>query len=250
MTQILLNAMAIPAVCELSRPVFKKLFLENGDLDATDKKALKDDIDRIRWLYTLKPSTINIPKFESENVEYQEVAILQIDLTNPTRVKRIATFMNKAIPYPLILLMNYNGTFCVVVANKRINQADKAKWLIEEEWLTDWISEISPTDIQAKFIADCALKNLSSLNVYAFYQDMVTRVIALNVASRSGTYDSATREKTESRRSQLREIVELERQSAELRAALKQETQFNHKLGLNMAIKERTNAIKCLEERL
>jgi hypothetical protein len=66
MTQILLNAMAIPAACELNKPVFKKMFLENGDLDATDKKALSNDIERIRWLYTLKPNTINIRSLKME----------------------------------------------------------------------------------------------------------------------------------------------------------------------------------------
>jgi len=250
MTQILLNAMAIPLACELNKPVFKKMFLENGDLDATDKKVLSNDIERIRWLYTLKPNTINIPKFEDGNVEYQEVAVLQIDLTNPARAKRIASFINKAIPYPLFLIFSHSGTFAVSVANKRINQADKAKWVIEEEWLTDWMSEESPTYIQSKFIEDCALKNLSSLNFYAFYQDIVSRIVALNAANRSGTYETPTREKTEARRVQLREIAELERQAAELRTALKLETQFNRQLEINMAIKERANAIKLLEKAL
>jgi hypothetical protein len=250
MTRILLNAMAIPPACELNKPVFKKMFLENGDLDATDKKALSNDIERIRWLYTLKPNTINIPKFEDANVEYQEVAVLHIDLTNPSRAKRIASFINKAIPYPMFLIFSHSGTFAVSVANKRISQADKSKWVIDEEWLTDWISETSPSDIQSKFIEDCALKNLSSLNFFAFYQDMVSRVVALNAASRSGAYEAPTREKTESRRVQLREIAELERQAAELRTALKQETQFNRKLELNMAIKECSNAIRHLEQAL
>jgi hypothetical protein len=250
MTQVLLNAMSIPAACELNKPVFKKMFLENGDLDATEKKALSNDIERIRWLYTLKPNTINIPKFEDGNVEYQEVAVLQVDLTSPARAKRIASFINKAIPYPLFLIFSHNGTFAVSVANKRINQTDKTKWVIDEEWLTDWISEASPSNIQSKFIDDCALKNLSSLNFYAFYQDVVSRVIALNAASRSGVYEASTRDKTELRRAQLREIAELDRQAAELRTALRQESQFNRKLELNMAIKECRDAIKRLERGL
>lgn len=250
MTQILLDAMSIPVACELNKPVFKKLFQENADLDTTDKKALKDDVERIRWLHTLKPATINIPKYEDSNLEYQEVAVLQVDLTNSSRAKRIATFVNKAIPYPLILLLAHNGAFAVSVANKRINQADKSKWVVEEEWMTDWISETAPSAIQTKFIADCALKNLSSLNFYAFYQDMVARVVALNAATRSGTYNTATREKMADRQHTLRNITELERQAAELRSVLKQETQFNRKLELNMAIKERADMIKRLEQGL
>lgn len=250
MTQTFLNAMGIPAACALDKPIFKKMFQENADLDVTDKKALKDDIERIRWLYTLKPSTINIPKFEDANVEYQEVAILQVDLTSPARVKRIAAFVNKAIPYPLILLFTVNGTFSISVANKRINQADKSKWVVEDEWLTDWIDETAPTEMQSRFIVDCAIKNLSSLNFFAFYQDVVARVVALNAASRSGKYDTATREKAEARQKTLREIAELERVSVELRSSMKQETQFNRKVELNIEIKKKTDEIRALEGKL
>jgi hypothetical protein len=34
----------IPEACFLNKRVFKKLFEENGTLDTTDKKALKDDV--------------------------------------------------------------------------------------------------------------------------------------------------------------------------------------------------------------
>jgi hypothetical protein len=250
MTKVFLDAMAIPPACELNKPIFKKLFLENGDLDIADKRALKDDIERIRWLYTLKPNTINIPKFESDGVEYQEIAILQIDLTNRNHARRIATFANKAIPYPLILLFSHDDQFSLNLANKRINQTDKSKWVVEEEWSTEWINTAHATGSQAKFISDCAIKNLSSLNFYAFYQDMVARVIALNAASRNGIYECGTPEKTADRRRFLSEISEMERQVAELRAELKKESQFNRKLELNVAIKERSLKIDALEKNL
>ncbi len=59
-----------------------------------------------------------------------EVAILTVDLNNPTRIKRIASFMHKAIPYPLILIFGHNGKICVSVAEKRINHADKSKLVV------------------------------------------------------------------------------------------------------------------------
>ena len=64
MIQDFLDSLGVPQKCFLNKTLFKKLFLESGMLDITDKKALKDDIDKIRWLYTLKPSTINIEPFK------------------------------------------------------------------------------------------------------------------------------------------------------------------------------------------
>ena len=49
-----LEQLDIPSSCWLDKPVFKKLFLDNGVLDATDKKCLKNDVARVRWIYTLK----------------------------------------------------------------------------------------------------------------------------------------------------------------------------------------------------
>ena len=48
--------------------------------DITDKKALKDDVGKIRWLYTLKPSTINIAPYLDDLHDYSELAFLQVEL--------------------------------------------------------------------------------------------------------------------------------------------------------------------------
>lgn len=126
-----LEHLDIPSSCRLDKPIFKKLFLDNGALDATDKKCLKDDVSRVRWLYTLKPSTINIASYSDDIREYPEVALLHVDLSNPNRVVRIAHFINRSIPYPLVLLFttetNEGISMSISLADKRINQADKEK---------------------------------------------------------------------------------------------------------------------------
>ena len=132
----LLQHLEIPKACELNKPVYKKLFLDNGVLGAADKKCLKDDVNRVRWLYTLKPSTINIAPYADAVREYPEVAILQVELANPNRIGRIAHFINRSIPYPIVLLftLDVDGQTSVALslADKRINQADKEKWVLED----------------------------------------------------------------------------------------------------------------------
>jgi hypothetical protein len=250
MIQGFLDSLGIPPKCFLNKTLFKKLFLESGMLDITDKKALKDDIDKIRWLYTLKPSTINIEPFKDQTREYDEVAILQIDLSSATRVKRIASFMNKAIPYPLILVFTHGDMVALSVADKRLSQADKAKWVVEDGWMTPWFNPSTPTQSEKQFMADIAIKNLSFLNFYAFYLDVKSRVIALDSARRSGTYMITTKTDTDTRLKNLKRIDELENEMAELRASLKKETQFNTKLKLNVAVKECQDAITQLEHKL
>ena len=250
MIQNFLDTLDIPQKCFLNKTLFKKLFLESGMLDITDKKALKDDIDKIRWLYTLKPSTINIAPYKDDIFDYDEVAILQIDLFSPSRVKRIASFINRAIPYPLVLIFTHSGEMALSVADKRFNQADKAKWVVEDAWLTHWFNPNAPTEAQQQFMSGMALPSLSFVNFYAFYTDIKNRVIALNAAARSGDYTLTSQYETDARLENLRRIDELEKEMVELRVSLKKETQFNAKLKLNVAVKERQDAISKLEQEL
>ena len=123
--------LAVPDSCLLGKRVFKKHFYEHGKLNAADKRTFVEDIDSIEWRYTLKPSTVNIPRFKNENYEYLELAILRVALTSRTRYKRIAEVMQKAIPYPLLILFNWKDDsdeqVALNIADKRINRADSNK---------------------------------------------------------------------------------------------------------------------------
>ena len=250
MIQSLYEHMAIPEACLLNKPLFKKLFQEHADLNSTDEKALKDDIRRIRWVYTLKPATVNIAAYSDDASEYDEVAIIQVDLHSANRAQRIAAFINKAIPYPIILVFSFADTIAISVADKRINQADSSKSVIEDAWMTAWFNPDTPSAAQQQFMQDLAFKNLSFVNFYAFYTDVKNLVLALNSAARSGNYQIVSAERTKDRHKILTKIAELEREILELRSALRKEVQFNKKLELNISVKERQDAIKQLEQDL
>ena len=116
MIDAFLSNLGIPGACLLDKPVFKKMFLDHAELDLTDRKALGEDVGRIRWQYTLKPDTINIAAYQDGEREYLEIAILSVELSSPTKAKRIAGFMHRAIPYPLILVFEHQRKVSVSVA--------------------------------------------------------------------------------------------------------------------------------------
>lgn len=242
--------MAIPKKCLLKKPIFKKLFLEHAKLDVTDKKSLQNDIKKIRWVYTLKPSTVNISAYRDDVREFDEIAIIQIDLTNTSRTQRIAAFVNKAIPYPILLVFRYADTIAISVSDKRINQVDKSKRIAQKELLTEWFNPIKPNEAQMHFMVDMAIKNLTFVNFYAFYTDIINRVIALNASVHTGSYKVVSAEKTRMRQERLSQIIDLEREIKDLRSTLNKEIQFNKKLDLNVYVKERQIAIKQLEQDL
>ena len=90
MIEALYAKMMIPESCRLGKRVFKKLFHDNAKLSSADKKALADDVDTILWQYTFKPTTIPIQPYEDDQREYLEIALLQVNLKQTGRVKRLA----------------------------------------------------------------------------------------------------------------------------------------------------------------
>ena len=250
MIQSLYEYMAITEKCLLNKPLFKKLFQEHADLDSTDKKALKDDIDKIRWVYTLKPATVNIAAYRDSVREYDEVAIIQVDLNSANRAQRIAAFINKAIPYPIVLIFSFADTIAISVADKRINQADKSKWVIEDAWMTAWFNPDTPSAAQQKFMQDLAIKNLSFVNFYAFYTDIENRVLALNIAEKIGSYVLISGAAVLDRAQALRELEQLEQAKAELQNKLAKEKQMGRQVAMNIKIKQYTDQINGLKEQL
>ena len=239
-----LRHLDIPKACELNKPVFKKLFLDNGVLNATDKKCLTDDISKVRWLYTLKPSTINIAPYSDQIREYPEVAVLQVELTSPNRVSRIAHFINRSIPYPLVLIftLDENGKTSVAfsLADKRINQADKEKWVLEDNIHSGWIVLGDQEKAEAEFLASLKITELPFKDFWSFYQALMARVIASNCSVHIGSYtlNGSVKDKGNSRLESLRELEKLDVQRTEIANKLKKEKQMGKQVELNTKVKK------------
>lgn len=257
-----LEILDVPSSCELNKPIFKKMFSEATDgkkaiLDTADKKALKDDVEKIRWLYTLKPSTINIAPYKDSEREYPEIAILHAELSsavsnkNPASnktVRRIAHFINRAIPYPLVILFTCEEdgaqSLSLVLADKRINQADKEKWVIEDSIYSYWINLASVSAAEMSFFESLKINNLPFTNFFAFFQALIERLVAIKCAEHSGDFslektgqlnEKASRAE---RLDRLRELERLEVQRSEISNKLKKIKQMGKQVELNTQIKK------------
>ena len=249
MVEMFYEKLAIASDCYLGKRIYKKLFYDNAQLNATDKKAFSNDIQDIQWQYTLKPETINIARFQDDQREYHEIAVIQVNLKEDRRAKRIAEVIQRAIPYPVLLVLVNGSRIALNVAHKRLSLADKEKMTVEKLFDTGWIDLESLTDSQKQFMDSCELKSMSFNNFYELYSDFVDRVIALNCAELSGSY-SLEPEKAISREEALEEIGQLQQKQAELRAGMQKETQFNRQVGLNVQIKEIESKILDLKKEI
>lgn len=250
MIEKLYQHLAIPESCQLDQRIFKKLFYENTKLNSADKKAFIEDIEDIQWRYTLKPETINIPAFINTEREYSEIAIIQVNLKNNIRYQRIAQVIQKAIPYPVLLVFVHQQQCVLSVTDKVINQVDQDKIKLNNNYQTDWIDLESPNEIEQQFLSSCSIKQFSYQDYYAFYQDLIARIIALQSAKLSGYYQLDNIDLLEQRTELLNAIHQAQQEIQALKNELKKETQFNRQVNLNMQIKELQQTLEQHKQRL
>lgn len=257
-----LNTLGMPPSCLLNQPLFKKMFAEHDELDAKDKKALKEHVDKIRWLYTLKPSTINIAPYQDELREYGEVAALQVELAESKRndsklMEQVGHFINRAIPYPLVIFFTDNPhsqavaegkeqlTLCL--ADKRINQANQEKWVIEEVLLAPNVTLADRSDKAKDFLASLQLANLPFSNFWQLYQALISRVVAGQCAEITSHYRVINNGNQQ--RQNLLAYQQLEQTIKRLRSQIKK-AEFSQQVTLNTQIKQHEQTLKQLAEGL
>ncbi len=244
--------MAVPESCALGKRIYKKQFYENSQLNAADKKAFAEDIDGIEWRYTLKPSTVNIPRHEDEKNEYLEVAVLQVLLNTIERSARVAAAIQKAIPYPLLIIFICGDRLALNAAEKRINRADSNKIVVETIHDSGWIPLNAPESWQRDFLGDFCITNFSYHNFFAFYQDMVKRIVALNCAVHTGCYslDITNGNLDWDRIGALRQLEKLQQVRTETRNKLKNEKNLGKQVELNTRFKQITGRIEAIKKEL
>lgn len=272
--------MNIPETCYLGKRVYKRLFHENAKLSATDKQALRDDVDTILWQYTFKPTTIPIQPYEDDQREYHEVALLQVNLKQTGRVNRLAEIVHRAIPYPLFVLFVYQekkpridtnkhasekaGSISVhscslviqkvmlSLAHKRFSQADKDAIVAEGFQTTSWLDLSNPTENQAAFLESLDISTWPHTHFFAFYRAAMDRVIALACAEHSGHYslEIPNNLSVDDRVNKLKQIEKLQQEKSELAGKLKKEKNLGTQVQMNTQIKQITDRIKAVKAEL
>lgn len=223
------GALNIPATCKVDNVIYKKLFYENADLSAADKKLFTENIDKITWRYSLKPESCFVKPYKDQVREYGEVEIVEAALTWQAGEKRIAEIVMRTIPYPLLLVLKYEESVQLWAAHQRNSQNDSDKNVLEESAYTAWLDSAE----FEKLSAALDFQKLRNGNFYELYSDMVDRIFVFN-AHQSGMAEVVDGGEA---RALLAQRQATESKIAALRAELKKETQFNRKVELNMEIK-------------
>lgn len=151
------------------RKIPKNTFYDLDAFNTAKKRIFTEDVNEINLLAILNEDTINISAYKDEELNYSEIDIIYIGLKNISNIQIIIEAIQKNILNPVILVFTHESSILMQVALKRLNQSEKDKQVIEEEYLTNWINIVSPNEAEAKFLTNLDISKFSFDNLYNFY---------------------------------------------------------------------------------
>ncbi|MGJ0340246.1 DUF4391 domain-containing protein [Aliarcobacter cryaerophilus] len=234
----------LPSSTSIERKLFKKQFLDNFSLTTNEKKILSECVDSITLNNLLNKDSINISPFKNETHNYQEIAVISVEINNQSKAKEITNIILH-IPYPVVLILVYKEQIQINISPKRINITDTAKLVVEEQYYTKWIDFKNLTSIDETFLHSLNINNHSFRNFLAFYESFIDKLISYNASIYSGTFSISKDTKMI-----LENIQKTEAQIIDIKNKIKKETNFNEKVNMNMQLKNLNDKLKFLKEDL
>lgn len=250
--QDLIAALDLPGSCRVEQRVPKKLLVENGAPTASDKRQINDGIEEIQWLAALKPNTIGVPEYRDDVREYLEIAVLSVTLRGNAKAGRLAELVHRAVPYPMVLLLNSEQTLILSLVHKRWAQNEAGKVVLDGGMVEVALPGDAPLSaVEMAFMRALALGRQPQATLYALYQGWMDSFQALLAARITGSFkDADSSEQVAARRQGLQDCQRLELEAVSLRAKAAKEKQLARQVELNLALKHVLAQLATAREQL
>ena len=234
----------LPSSTSIEQKLFKKQFLDNFSLTTNEKKILSECVDSITLNNLLNKDSINILPFTNETHNYQEIAVISVEINNQSKAKEITNIILH-IPYPVVLILVYKEQIQINISPKRINITDTAKLVVEEQYYTKWIDTNNLTEVSSEFLNSLDTLKHPFSNFKDFFISLTQSVISFNASEISGKFKS-----NQDSKFILDKINKINSEIQELKAQIKKETNFNNKVKLNIELKNKKDNLLDFKEKL
>ena len=204
---------AWPTKALVARPVAKAKIYAHAKPSAALRALFVDQVESITWAYKLAPETINLPA----KPDVPEIEVFEIALKLPDVNHSVLRCIDKAIPFPILFVLRYDGRSQPVAAYKRPSDAASGQWVVGDYHAAPW---------QKDGVVRRGLP--VALDLQGLYEQLLRQHLV--VPARTG----------ESLRDQLDRLSLLSAKqaaAAKLETRLAQEKQFNRKVEINAQLR-------------
>jgi len=204
---------AWPSQAAVARPVAKTKIYAHAKPSAALRAMFVAQVDGITWAYKLAPETINLPAKPG----VPEIEVFELALKLPQLNHAVLRCIDKAIPFPILFNLRFEGRTQPVAAYKRPSDAASDQWVVGDYHAAPW---------QKDGISRPALP--MALNLLGLYEQLLRQ--HLTAPARPG----------ESLRDQLDRLTSLSAKqlaAAKLESRRNAEKQFNRKVEINAQLR-------------
>ena len=212
----------LPKSTEFNRRIPKQKFYENIDVSPALKRVFVEQIKIIYWRNKIAPSTVNLAQGE----KVTEIEIFEIKLTDKMQPEPVLRQIDKAIPYHIVFLLEFEGKYQAWTAYKEASSGVNA-FKVHSYYHTDWMTE-----------EKLPLK-LDGLNIDTVYENFVRQIGGEALAADDNESLQQSVERDIRRQN-------LQKQIAALQTKVRKEKQLNKQVQLNAELKKLRKELETL----
>lgn len=205
--------LGLPKSTEFNRRIPKQKFYENIDISPVLKRVFIDQIRIIYWRNKIAPTTVNVAQGE----KVTEIEIFEIKLTDMMQPELVLRQIDKAVPYHIVFLLEFEGKYQAWAAYKEASTGANA-FKVYSYYHTNWMPE-----------SELPLK-LEGLTIDKVYESFVRQIGGEALAS--GDEETLQQSVEKDIRRQ-----DLQKQIDALQARIRREKQLNKQVQMNAELK-------------
>ncbi len=230
-------ALALPSGTTVDRRVPKTLLMERGPIARGDRGRIREGMDELRWVATLKPANVGIAEYCDTEREYIEIAVLRLRLRPAAQKERLIELVHRAIPYPVLLVAWRDGLPELSLAHKRVSRADNEKTVLDGDMVTSRLPGQAPSEAVVAYRDALALARQPRRTLKDLYQGWIDTVQSLHAAAINGVFRlPSTRIEALDRQNALRDYWSICQEISYLTSIAGKECQIARRVKLNQTI--------------
>lgn len=141
-------------------------FINNLELKPNKIRQFKKHITSIYIVSILNEETLKVRHYLDQNVSYQAVYVLEVNMKAIDNLSEYAHIIHSAIAEPSLLIIHVDNLTILSGAVKRINKNDSNKSVVEDIICSNFTDDMRIIEIKAKDLRDYYFAILN--NLYRF----------------------------------------------------------------------------------
>lgn len=243
-------ALNLPTRGRVDQRVPKKLLLESGVPTVADKRLINEGIEAIQWLAALKPATCGVAEFRDDVREYLEIAVLKMTLRDQAKESRLIQLLHRAVPYPVVLILERAASVSLSLAHKRQAIREIAKVVLDGEPIT--VDTEAGEHDKSRVLEALDLNRQPQSNLQALYQGWMDVLVALESSRFTGAFTLLNSDThIQLRRQALRDLQSIDASIKSLRQGAQRTSQIARQVEINLQLKhlnqQREKALQQLQ---